>query len=76
MKTRKHVTCGETFRALEQAGHIKEPPPHVRPLNATWGSGSYVYVDEGPARSFTHAGRAYRVDYVDGCFYPLLYELT
>ena len=58
----KQVKNAHTLRMLERAGKIKEPPAHVRPKNAKWGSG-YAYV-EAEAGTFAFKGRQFPVQYV------------
>lgn len=60
--------------ALQKAGHIAEPPPHVRPANARWGT-DYHYVDDTPttpAGWFPWRGGQARVKYYSGCFFPFV----
>jgi hypothetical protein len=68
----KQVKNAHTLRMLERAGKIKEPPAHVRPKNAKWGSG-YAYV-EAEAGTFAFKGRKFTVQYVSGCFFPFVWE--
>lgn len=62
---------------MARANHLAEPPAHVRPTGARWGSG-YAYVDTLPGQpsNFAYKGAAYEIRYLDGCFFPYVYPAT
>lgn len=67
------VTDRRTINALERAGHLTPVPTHCRPKR-----GAYYYVDRDCSlfSSFTHKGKSYKVEYVSGCFFPMLYRIA
>ena len=69
----KQVTHAATLHMLERAGKIKEPMPHVRPKGKKWGASGYQYV-EAEAGTFTLKGRKFTVQYIAGCFFPMVRE--
>lgn len=74
----KLIKSERVLRMLERAGLIAEPPEHVRPYKKgkplRWGLYGYVDTVEAVGTWFAHQGRHYRLKYVDGCFFPYLYE--
>lgn len=58
------VKDAKTLKALAAAGFIRWP---VEP--------GHHYVNEISSEPFEHGGRRYRTRYLDGCFYPFVYEL-
>ncbi|MHB8742048.1 MAG: hypothetical protein ACYC9L_02900 [Sulfuricaulis sp.] len=58
------VKSTRTLAALAAAGHIVYP---VEP--------EHHYVEEKSLAPFMHEGKRYVVRYLDGCFYPFVYEL-
>lgn len=68
----KQITNIRTLKMLERASKIKCPPENMRPKDKKWGKGySYVDADTG---TFTYKGRKFTIQYVDGCFFPFVYE--
>ncbi len=66
----KVITDGRTLRAMAKADKLTWPVP-------VHGSVKHKYVDEEKrSRSFQFKGKQYRIDYVDGCFFPFVFKIN
>jgi hypothetical protein len=64
------VRDGRTLRAMAKADKLTWPVP-------VHGGTQFKYVDEEKRpRSFEFKGNQYRIDYVDGCFFPFVFKIV
>ena len=63
------ITNKKLLKEMEKAGHIGPVPILFRPKK-----GNYFYVDEivGNPSEFNFDGKDYKIQYMDGCFFPFV----
>ena len=75
MNTNKQlIRDGRTLRAMAKRNLLTWPVP-VHGIKSN-DKGYFPYVDEeNRKRSFEYKGNSYRIDYVDGCFFPFVFKV-
>lgn len=73
----KLVCNMNTLKMLERNGFITLHPHTGYKIRGLYSNKTFTcyYIDEYKSRIFKFRGKEYTVEYVDGCFYPYVFEL-
>lgn len=65
-----------TLKKLEKAGYITLHHHTGKTVNGLFGPVKAWYIQDNTASSFEHDNRKFEIEYVDGCFYPFVFEIS